>query len=128
MPKLLGLCPDGCLQPILAPVTAGAKVQKEVLYMSKMNYEFVLVIDSSIGEEAIAGVVEKYKTLIGNNGELVSVDEWGNRRLAYTINFKNEGYYVVFNYATENPEFSAELERISKIAENILRWLVIRKA
>lgn len=96
--------------------------------MSKMNYEFVLVIDASIGEEAIAGVVEKYKTMIGENGELVSADEWGTRRLAYVINFKTDGYYVVFNFTTENPEFSAELERVSKISENILRWLVVRKA
>ena len=96
--------------------------------MSKMNYEFVLVIDYSIGEEAIAAVVEKYKTMIGENGEVVSVDEWGNRRLAYAINFKTDGYYVVFTFATEKPDFSAELERVSKISENILRWLVVRKA
>jgi len=95
--------------------------------MSKMNYEFVLVIDSTIGEEEIAKVVEKYKTVIGANGELTSIDEWGNRRLAYPINFKTDGYYVLFVISTEKPEFTAELERISKISESILRWLVIRK-
>lgn len=96
--------------------------------MSKMNYEFVLVIDSSIGEEAVAAMVEKYKTMIGENGELVSVDEWGNRRLAYAINFKTDGYYTVFTFSTEKPEFAAELERVSKISESVLRWLVVRKA
>lgn len=91
------------------------------------NYEYVLVIDPEIGEEAVAVMVDKFKTLITENGELTAVDEWGKRRLAYKINYKSEGYYVLYTFTTDKSEFVAELERISKITENVLRWLVVRR-
>ena len=91
------------------------------------NYEYVLVIDPEIGEEAVAAMVDKFKTLITENGELTAVDEWGKRRLAYKINYKSEGYYVLYTFTTDKSEFVAELERISKITENVLRWLVVRR-
>lgn len=97
--------------------------------MSKpsVNYEYVLVVDPEIGEEAVAAMVEKFRALIAENGEITAVDEWGKRRLAYPINFKNEGHYVLYTFATDKSEFIAELERISKITESVLRWLVVRK-
>ena len=91
------------------------------------NYEYVLVIDPEIGEEAVAAMVDKFKTLITENGEMTAVDEWGKRRLAYKINHKSEGFYVLYTFSTEKSDFPAELERISKITENVIRWLVIRK-
>jgi len=91
------------------------------------NYEYVLVIDPEIGEEAVAVMVDKFKTLITENGELTAVDEWGKRRLAYKINYKSEGYYVLYTFTTDKYEFVAELERIRKITENVLRWLVVRR-
>ena len=53
------------------------------------------------------------------------VDEWGKRRLAYPINFKNEGYYVLMQFSAK-PEFPRELERNFQINENIMRYLVTR--
>jgi len=91
------------------------------------NYEYVLVIDPEIGDEAVAAMVDKFKTLITDNGELTAVDEWGKRRLAYKINYKTEGYYVLYTFSTDKTDFVAELERVSKITENVLRWLVVRK-
>ena len=91
------------------------------------NYEYVLVIDPEIGEEAVAAMVDKFKTLITENSDQLAVDQWGKRRLAYKINYKSEGYYVLYTFSTEKTDFPAELERISKITENVLRWLVIRK-
>lgn len=91
------------------------------------NYEYVLVIDPEIGEEAVAAMVDKFKTLITDNCELTAVDEWGKRRLAYKINYKSEGYYVLYTFSTDKSEFVAELERVSKITESVLRWLVVRK-
>jgi len=91
------------------------------------NYEYVLVIDPEIGEEAVAAMVDKFKTLITENGELTAVDEWGKRRLAYKINYKSEGYYVLYTFSTDKSDFVAELERVSKITENVLRWLVVRR-
>ncbi len=91
------------------------------------NYEYVLVIDPEIGEEAVAAMVDKFKTLITANGELTAVDEWGKRRLAYKINYKSEGFYVLYTFSTDKMDFVAELERVSKITENVLRWLVVRR-
>ncbi|HOP12270.1 MAG TPA: 30S ribosomal protein S6 [Oscillospiraceae bacterium] len=91
------------------------------------NYEYVLVIDPEIGEEAVAAMVDKFKTLITDNGEMTAIDEWGKRRLAYKINYKSEGYYVLYTFSTDKMDFVAELERVSKITESVLRWLVVRK-
>jgi len=91
------------------------------------NYEYVLVIDPEIGEEAVAAMVDKFKTLITDNGEMTAIDEWGKRRLAYKINYKSEGYYILYTFSTDKMDFVAELERVSKITESVLRWLVVRK-
>jgi small subunit ribosomal protein S6 len=61
-----------------------------------------------------------------SNGTLESVDEWGKRRLAYLINDEAEGYYVLYNYEAE-AKFPAELERIAKITDGVLRTLVVKK-
>ena len=64
--------------------------------------------------------------MVSANGTLDSVDEWGKRKLAYPINDETEGYYVLMNYSCE-PEFPAELDRIAKITDGILRSLIIKK-
>ena len=90
------------------------------------KYETIFVVDASLEEEAIAGIVEKFKTLISNAGEIESVDEWGKRRLAYPIDYKTEGYYVLVNFSAK-PEFPAELERIYNITDGLLRSIIIKK-
>ncbi len=90
------------------------------------KYETIFVVDASFEEEAIAGIVDKFKTLISNAGEIESVDEWGKRRLAYPINFKTEGYYVLVNFSAK-PDFPAELERIYNITDGLLRSIIIKK-
>ncbi len=92
--------------------------------MSK--YETIMVFSLKKGEEAVKELVEKFKTLIESNGTLESVDEWGKRRLAYLINYEAEGYYVLYNYEAE-ASFPAELERIAKITDGVLRSLVVKK-
>jgi len=91
-----------------------------------VNYETVAVFSLKDGEEAVAGLVEKFKALIEANGTLDSVDEWGKRKLAYPINYEEEGFYVLYNYSCE-PEFPAELERVFKITDGVMRWLVVKK-
>ena len=90
------------------------------------KYEAVLVIDNSIGEEAVKAVAEKFTNLIAANGSVESVDEWGVRKFAYPINDMTEGYYVLYNF-TSNPEFPAELDRVCNITDEVLRSLVISK-
>lgn len=90
------------------------------------KYETIFVVDASLEEEAIAGIVEKFKTLISKAGEIESVDEWGKRRLAYPIDFKTEGYYVLVNFSAKS-DFPAELERIYNITDGLLRSIIIKK-
>ena len=96
--------------------------------MSKVNakYEAFLVIDNSIGEEAVRATIEKFTNLIAANGTIENVDEWGVRKFAYPINDMTEGFYVLFNF-TSVPGFPAELERNCNITEEVLRSLVISK-
>ena len=91
------------------------------------NYETLFIVDASLAEDAIAAIVEKFKSVIEKNGTLESIDEWGKRRLAYEINHKNEGYYVLINFSTEDVAFIAELERRFRITEGIIRSLVVAK-
>lgn len=96
--------------------------------MSKVTakYEAFLVIDNSIGEEAVKASVEKFTNLIAANGTIENVDEWGVRKFAYPINDMTEGYYILFNFSS-SPEFPAELDRICNITDEVLRSLIISK-
>mgnify|MGYP003478280841 FL=1 len=88
------------------------------------KYEAMVVISTKQDEEAIKGLVEKFSSLISANGTLVSVDEWGKRKLAYMINKETEGYYVLFTFECE-AAFPAELGRVFKITEGLLRTMII---
>ena len=86
------------------------------------KYEVLYIIDAAQGEEGIAALVEKFKAMVEAEGTLAEVNEWGKRRMAYPINDLNEGYYVLMNIETK-PEFPAELERVMKITEGVLRCM-----
>ena len=88
------------------------------------KYESMVVISTKQDEEAIKGLVEKFSSLIAANGTVVSVDEWGKRKLAYMINKETEGYYVLFTFECE-ATFPAELDRVFKITEGLLRTMII---
>lgn len=90
------------------------------------NYETMLVFSLANGEENVKELVERFRSLVEENGTLESVDEWGKRKLAYPINDEPEGYYVLLNY-TSGPDFPAELERIVKITDGVLRSLIVKK-
>jgi len=92
----------------------------------KASYEAVFVYSMTLGEDGIAAIKEKFQNLIAQNAELGEVDEWGKRRLAYLINDEEEGFYVLYNFVS-GPEFPAELERVSKITDGVLRSMTIRK-
>ena len=96
--------------------------------MAKLGekYEAVVVLSLKNGEEAVQGLVAKFSDLIKENGELVNVDEWGKRKLAYLINKESEGYYVLFDFES-TAEFPAELDRIYKITDGVMRSLIIKK-
>ena len=93
--------------------------------MAKISgkYEVLYILDPALGEEGIAALVEKFKALVEANGTLTSNDEWGKRRMAYPINDLMEGYYVLMTMDAK-PEFPAELDRVFKITEGVLRSLI----
>lgn len=90
------------------------------------RYETLFIIDSTLEEDAIKSLVEKFKDLLETSAKLESIDEWGKRRLAYPINDRNEGYYVL-TYFEADPDFPSELERIFKITDGILKYLILKK-
>jgi small subunit ribosomal protein S6 len=96
--------------------------------MAKVSakYEVVYIIDPARGEEGIASLVEKFKTLAEQNGSDVTVEEWGNRKLAYPINFKTDGYYVLMSF-TSPAAFPKELDRVLGITDGIVRSLIVCK-
>lgn len=89
------------------------------------SYETLFIIDAQLADEDIKALTAKFTDLIAANGTVGEVSEWGKRRLAYPINDKNEGYYVLVNFES-GAEFPAELERIFGITEGIMRSIVIR--
>jgi len=95
--------------------------------MAKVNatYETLFIVDMTAGESAVKATVEKFKTIISENGEITGINEWGKRRLAYPINDKNEGYYVLITF-TASTDFPAELGRIFGITEDIMRSVTTR--
>ena len=92
----------------------------------KGSYEAVFIFSLTLGEEGVAEIKEKFKSLIEQNAEIGEIDEWGKRRLAYLINDEADGFYVLYNFVS-GPEFPAELDRVSKITDGVLRLMIIRK-
>lgn len=90
------------------------------------QYEVMYVIDTNIDETTRTNLINRMAERVAQNGGKVDrVDEWGKRRLAYPINYKTEGYYVLM-YITAPSELPRELERRMKINENVLRYLTVR--
>ena len=90
------------------------------------KYESVIIINPSIEEQAIKDLVTKFTDLINNNGKVESVDERGTQKLAYPIQKKEEGYYVVINFEAKTDSID-ELERNYRIEDNIMKFIVVRK-
>lgn len=91
------------------------------------KYESLYIITPELEAEETKAVVEKFSGIItANGGTVESVEEWGLKRLAYPINYKTDGYYVLVNFEAA-AELPRELERNFKNDEKILRFIVVRK-
>lgn len=92
------------------------------------KYEAMIVVSVKDGEEKTNAVVEKFKALIEANAENVAVAEgWGERKLAYPINYEQNGFYAVITFESK-PEFPAELDRVANITEGVLRLQTVKLA
>ncbi|MBR5390954.1 MAG: 30S ribosomal protein S6 [Clostridia bacterium] len=96
--------------------------------MPKINgkYETIFIVNATLSEENINAVVEKFTNLIAENGEITKIDQWGKRRMAYPIDDMPEGYYVLVEFDSK-PDFPAELDRIYKITDGIIRSIIVAK-
>ena len=96
--------------------------------MAKVSskYETIFVVHPTLDEEARTALIERFKSLIEQNGTLEEVDEWGTRKLAYEIDDQREGYYVLINFESA-PDFPAELDRIYNITDGIMRSIIVCK-
>lgn len=91
------------------------------------SYELLYIIDNEISDEAKEAVVAKISAVITDNGGTIDgVDKWGTRKLAYPINYKTEGYYVLVNF-TAKATLPSELERVMRITDSVVRFLVVKK-
>lgn len=90
------------------------------------KYEIIYIIDAAVEENARKDLIAKFSDLItANGGSVEKVDEWGKRRLAYAIDYKTEGYYVLMQF-TAAPELPKEIERNMQISESIIRSQIVK--
>lgn len=90
------------------------------------KYEVMFVIDSILEDDKKEEVIETVKEIIAADGTVGKVDVWGMRKLAYPIEKKSEGYYVVVEFEA-NPTLPKELDRRLKISDAIIRHIIINK-
>jgi small subunit ribosomal protein S6 len=90
------------------------------------DYEIVYIFESTLEQSAIEDKLERFNQLATGNGggEIVAVEHWGKRQLAYPIKKHDNGYYVVVQFRTD-PNSLPEFERAIKLDEQVLRHLVV---
>ena len=90
------------------------------------KYELMVIIDPALEDDKKEAAVENVKSIIAEAGEVSETDVWGLRKLAYPIQKKNEGYYVVMQFTAE-PELPKELDRRLRIADAYMRHIIVSK-
>ncbi|BCG61687.1 MULTISPECIES: 30S ribosomal protein S6 [Paenibacillus] len=87
------------------------------------KYEVMYIIRPDIEQEAVQAAVEKFQGIISNGGEITKHDVQGKKRLAYEIKKFRDGVYVLVNFNAE-PAVVSELERLMKISDEVIRYLI----
>ncbi len=90
------------------------------------KYESIIIINPSLSEQENKEIITKFTDLINTDGKVENVDEMGLRKLAYEIQKNTEGYYVVYTFEA-NPQLIAELERVYRITDGIMKFITVRK-
>ena len=90
------------------------------------NYEALYILKPDLSEEQIAAQVERFKSVVEANGTVSEINEWGKRRLAYPIQDLMEGYYVLMTF-TAAAAVPAELDRIFRISDSVMRSMIVCK-
>ena len=90
------------------------------------KYETVFIIDQKVEEAGIKELIQKFYDLINSDGKVEEVNEMGKRKLAYEIKKNKEAYYVAIEFEA-NPSLIKELERVYRITDEVIKFIVIRK-
>ena len=91
------------------------------------KYEILYILDAKLDEAEKEALIERFKGVVETaGGSVEGVDKWGTKKLAYEINFKSEGYYVLMNFTAE-AAVPAEIERQMRITDGVMRFIVVRK-
>ncbi len=88
------------------------------------NYESIVIFYPDVEEDVRKGAVERLSNIIESQGSIQEIEEWGDKKFAYTIEYNNHGFYYLFKFEAES-EAVKEFDRIAKIQESILRHMVI---
>ncbi|MDO5047164.1 MAG: 30S ribosomal protein S6 [Anaerococcus sp.] len=90
------------------------------------NYEAVLIFKADMSDSDRTSLLDRFKEVINQDGEVTSVDDWGKKKLAYEINYLKEGYYYIVDFKS-NPDHIKEFERRLRLSDFVIRYMVIRK-
>lgn len=90
------------------------------------NYEVLFILDPVMDDSEKNAMIERVKEIINDGGEAGEVDIWGNRKLAYEINKKKEGFYVLIQFKA-NADMPKELDRRLRISDSIMRHIIVCK-
>ena len=88
------------------------------------NYEALYILNPALDEESIAALVAKFKAVVEAGDPAAQVEEWGKRRLAYPIQDQTDGHYVRMTFSAA-PAFPAELDRIFRITDGVMRSIIV---
>lgn len=91
------------------------------------NYEGIIIINSEVGADASKGIVTQVQELITKNGGRIDgLQDWGKRRLAYKINKRQDGNYVLLNFQMDS-KYAKKLEQTLRLNDQILRYILVNK-
>ena len=90
------------------------------------KYEMLYILSTDLAEEDREALVAKFESIVKDNGgEVESTDKWGVKKLAYAINYKTEGYYVLMTFSCA-PTLIKEIDRVAGITEGMMRRLITK--
>ena len=91
------------------------------------TYEMLYVLDAGLTDEANEALVKKFEDVVASSGgKVVSTDKWGFKKLAYSINYKHDGYYVLMTFEAEGSVVK-ELDRVAGLTSEVLRRVITAK-
>lgn len=91
------------------------------------KYEMLYILATDLADDVREGIISKFESIVKDNGgEVENIDKWGVKKLAYAINYKTEGYYVLMTFSSA-PTLIKELDRVAGITEGMMRNLITKR-